>query len=120
MKVYFEDGHLRMMPNVYGVPKDCHIINASEGYSSTKLELQEMLSLEELNETDIIVYTNSIVALSTDYCWNDELKVPELYLRTLDDKFTRVDQLTDKEIHKPHNLMQMFMNGAFKHHPRYR
>lgn len=120
IKIYFEDGQLRKNPEDYGVPKDAHVIDASEGYSNNKFELKEMLSLDELNECDIIVYTNSIAALSNDYCWSSESNAPELYLRTLDNKFMRVDQLTDKEIRKAHNLMKMYMNRAFGYYPKFK
>ena len=63
----------------------------------------------------VSVYTNSLVALKNSYCWNDELQVSELYLRSSKTgDFVRVGTLTDKEIRKPHNLMSMWINGAFK------
>ena len=121
MKIYFEDDRILYgRPFDHGVPETCHIIDAAIGYSSVMYELADMESLEALGNEDIIVYTNSTAALSTKYCWNSEMKVPELYLRTSPTQFTRVDKLTDKEIHKLHNLMQMFMNGAFRGYPKYR
>ena len=130
MKIYFENGPLCYDPIAHGVPDDFNIVNAGHGYYANLCDLNELLSIQDLNEGDIIVYTNSLVALSNKYCWNSELKVPELYIRTkventnvslipmqgkLDiGKFIRVDYLTDKEIRQPHNLMQMFINGAFK------
>lgn len=109
MKVYFEDGVL-IAGN--SLKNGCrYIINAATGYSDNEKVLDRIMR----EEPNVSVYTNSLVALKNLYCWNDELHIPELYLRSSKTgEFVRVDTLTDKEIRKPHNLMSMWINGAFK------
>lgn len=88
-----------------------YAIDASRGYSSCK----NILNYAKLAYPNDSIYTNSLAALSNEYCWNDELGVAELYLRdAITKKFVRVDMLTDKEIRKAHNLMNMYMNCAFR------
>ena len=119
MKIYFEDGTLDNMLNLYNasafegsnVP---YIIDAKNGYTVNEIELEGLLKMEEMHSMKITVYTNSLIALSNRYCWNSELNIPELYFRNIPmGNFIRVDELTDKEIRKSHNLMQMYMHGAF-------
>lgn len=112
MKIYFEDGQLKDF--TLEVPNRAHRIDAACGYSANRRILDKLAKFEETHPTSIIVYTNSLIALSNQYCWNDELKIPDLYLReSINEGFVRVTMLTDKEIHKAHNLMQMYINGAF-------
>ena len=108
MKIYFEDGELRdwrQLPII-----DFYKIDASNGYSHNEERL-ERIREKDYNAT---VYTNQIAALQTKYCWDKELKVPELYIRAGEHMiFTRIDQCTDRELKYAHNLMHMYMNGAF-------
>ena len=117
MQIYFEDGILtrKKCPSYSITTHKCYLVDAMRGYSENIDRLEVLLGEESVTGDTIVVYTNSLVALSTKYCWNDTLGVPELYLRpNADSEFVRVDELTDKEIHKVHNLMQMYINRAFK------
>ena len=112
MKIYFEDGQLNGFSNE--IPIRAYLIDATYGYSANQRELDRLLDYAKTHITPVIVYTNSIIALSNKYCWDSELQLPELYLReSKDGPFVRITNLTDKEIHKAHNLMQMYINGAF-------
>ena len=109
MKIYFEDGELR---SPFQLPfSDYYKVDASKGYSENEQKL-ESIRAEDYNAT---VYTNQIAALSNKYCWNEELKVPELYIRAGEHMiFTRIDECTDRELRYAHNLMKMYMNGVFE------
>lgn len=109
MKIYFEDGELR---SPFQLPfSDYYKVDASRGYSENEQKL-ESIRAEDYNAT---VYTNQIAALQTKYCWNEELKVPELYIRAGEHMiFTRIDECTDKELRYAHNLMRMYMSGTFE------
>lgn len=109
MKIYFEDGELR---SPFQLPfSDYYKVDASKGYSENEQKL-ESIREEDYNAT---VYTNQIAALQTKYCWDKELKVPELYIRAGEHMiFTRIDQCTDRELKYAHNLMYMYINGVFE------
>lgn len=110
MKIYFEDGELKPNRHTAGVDY-LYSIDASRGYSSCR----NILSYTKQAYPNDSIYTNSIIALNNKYCWNDIENVPELYLRDIKTKkFVRVDNLTDKEIRKAHNLMCMYINNCFK------
>lgn len=108
MKIYFDDGYLNDR-NL--LPFHCdHIINAKAGY------LENVEALDKIRKycPKNTVYTNSLVALSTEYCWNEDLQVPELYIRQRkDDDFVRIDQLTTRELRQGHNLLKMYMSNEF-------
>ena len=108
MKIYFEDGALITSS---GLPfeYECRI-DARSGYSANRSDLD---SIKHFNPNKII-YTNSLVALSNEYAWNEELQVPELYIRAGEHMvFTRIDELTTRELKQGHNLMKMYMANEF-------
>ena len=106
MKIYFEDGELHRPNNIDFKYK--YIVDAGSGYSNN----DALLRVIKFTDNDASVYTNSLVALDNGFAWNEELKVPEIYL-VRDDKFIRIDELTEKELRKAHNIMKMYMAGVF-------
>lgn len=111
MKIYFEDGEL-LKPDFIEAPI-IHVIDAKYGF----LKNQEALDWynDHYSDGTGYIYTNSLVALSNEYCWNDELKVPELYIRPGAGRkdFVRVDKLTHKALRQAHNLRRMYMANTF-------
>ena len=108
MKIFFEDGVLRDSSQL---PFTCYfVVNASCGVSRNIAVLDELMS----SDPDAIVYTNSIFAFSNVYAWNEESKVPEIYVRSGENgEFTRIDKLTEKELRYAHNLAKMYVSGTF-------
>ena len=106
MKIYFEDGELKR-PNSINF-RYRYLVDAKYGYTSNAALLNCIKNLDN----DASVYTNSVIALNNDFAWNDALKVSEIYL-IKEDEFIRIDNLTDKELRRPHNIMKMYMAGAF-------
>jgi hypothetical protein len=110
MKIYFEDGEL--VSSGY-LPIDRYIVvNAASGVS------RNIAVLDYIKETEpnAIVYTNSIFAFSNEYAWNEEFKVPEIYIRAGEHMlFTRIDKLTNRELREGHNLAKMYVAGEFDH-----
>lgn len=113
MKIYFEDGPL--IP--FEPEPDCEFrIDAANGHSFC----ENRLRTAKEHYPDCAIYTNSLVALDNRFVWNDELKVPELYLRDRKTcKFVRVDELTDRELREGHALMKMYINRAFDNYVAY-
>jgi hypothetical protein len=109
MKIYFEDGEL--VSSGY-LPITCYIVvNAACGVSRNINVLDDIKECEP-NAT---VYTNSIFAFSNEYAWNEELKVPEIYIRAGEHMlFTRIDKLTTRELREGHNLAKMYVSGEFE------
>lgn len=108
MKIYFEDGELRA---VLDEIQEIFIpLDATNGYSFCENVLWKL----KQNNSDAVVYTNMITALSNRYAWNEELKAPEIYIRNKDGIFTRIDELTAKELREGHNIMRMYIAGAFE------
>lgn len=112
MKIYFEDGKLKDDNEIQReIPHEINLVlNAEYGFSFCKLALWK---LQQTNNR-ATVYTNMITALNNDYAWNEEMDVPEIYIRNDDGKFTRIDKLTKRALRKAHNIMRMYMAGAFR------
>ena len=109
MKIYFEDGQIlpqSMLPFKYN-----HKIDAADGYSYCDDALYWICK----NEPNSVVYTNALSALYNGYVWNEDLNVPELYIRPRANykEFVRVDKLTNRELREGHNLMKMYMANEF-------
>ena len=110
MKIYFEDGWLNDKKLLDF--KIDNILNASAGYTETYEALEKILKYNQAG----IVYTNSLVALSSSkYFWDSSSNMPLLYIRS--DKsqpFTLVTDLTNRELKQSHNYLKLFMNGEFR------
>lgn len=108
MKIYFEDGTLRQL-NQLPVPID-FVVDAAQGVTANFNTLDE---LKQRNE-NLTIYTNSIFAFSNQYAWNQELKVPEIYVRAGEHMlFTRIDELTNRELREGHSLAKLYVVGEF-------
>ena len=109
MKIYFEDGEL--VTSKY-LPFDDYVpVNAIRGVTQNIGVLDDLKKYRP-NST---VYTNSIFAFSNIYAWNEELKVPEIYIRAGEHMlFTRIDKLTTRELREGHNLAKMYVSGEFE------
>lgn len=108
MKIYFEDGELR---NINQLPvRPDFIINAGVGLT----ESFRLLDLTKAVNPNCIIYTNAITAFSNEYAWNNEIKVPEIYIRAGEHMlFTRIDNLTVRELREGHGLARLYVAGEF-------
>ena len=110
MKIYFEDG--KLLSWIRSIPeKPTMEIDAGDGPTKN----QKDLDLQKIYRPDSIIYTNSLIAFSNEYAWNEELKVPEIYIRAGEYMiFTRIDKLTTRELREGHNLAKMYISGEFE------
>lgn len=108
MKIYFEDGELKNVLSEIPCNIDM-ILDAKHGYSFCDSILFELKQSNYI----AVVYTNMITALRNEYTWNNELKAPEIYIRNKNGVFTRIDKLTNRELREAHNIMRMYIAGAF-------
>lgn len=108
MKIYFEDGAL-MHSSLVPVQVD-YRVDAGKGVTAC-VDLLDMLVRQRPNAT---VYTNSIFAFNNMYAWNENIDIPEIYIRSGKNKvFTRIDKLTTRELRRGHNLAHMYVAGEF-------
>ena len=114
MKILFYDGDIRWWAIPRSLPSNCsnyNRIDASRGYSDNIKTLD--LYREKFGE-DTTVLTNSLAALDHKYGWNKKENHTDIYFYAESKyDFVRCDELTEKEIREGHNIMKMFMNGAF-------
>lgn len=108
MKIYFEDGQVRL-PNTLPFKYD-HLVDAGEGYSFCEYALKWILE----NDPESVVYTNHLGALSNSLTWNPEEKAPEIYMRrNHTNEFVRIDVLANGPVRRGQNVMAMYMGGVF-------
>lgn len=111
MKILFYDGSMFDFFNEdqkYLDKSDWNLVDASFG--PTKC-YKRLMSLPK-NST---VVTNSLVALSHVFGWNEKENHTDIYLwwEKYHD-FIRCDRLTPKEIREAHNIEKMYMAGTFE------
>ena len=112
MKVYFYDGSIYFFKMIHP-HRFAHEIDASDGVSNN---LKQLESLRDNQATE--VFTNSILALSNSYGWDEEENHTDIYLWVDELKdFIRIDYLTNKEIRYAHNIEKMYLNHIFEYEP---
>lgn len=130
MKVLFYDGEVEKLyaetddfdgimeeieKRVSPHPDYIRFVNAKYGPKMNEEMLDESLDLEQTRDLKVIIVTNSLVALSNKYCWDQRTKRCELYIFRQDKKwFINAQELTEKEIREGHNLEALYRNGAFE------
>lgn len=109
MKVYFEDGPLVNLKKLPIAPD--YIIDVADGVSKNIEILTELY----VNNRNCIIYTNSILAFSNRYAWNDKLKVPEIFICNNEyGIFTNICELTNRELREGLNLANLYIGGEFR------
>lgn len=107
MKIYFEDGVLDSK-KIPIVPD--YIVDATNGVTNN-INLLYILSIES---PECIIYTNSILAFENRYAWNDDKKVPDIFIRGKCGAFRRITKFTGRELREGHNLKKMYIAGEFE------
>lgn len=88
-----------------------YVINASDGYSFN-IRLADHLKDDR---TKWNILTNQVELLSHTYCWNAAFAVPERgYVYDFKTgRFLNLQDLTEKELREAHNIVKMYISGAF-------
>jgi hypothetical protein len=114
--IYFVDGEFIDVYwlAVLGLSKEDNIpyeiIDATHGVTQNLTRIKE---IQNYPFTERVI-TNSILLLNNEYGWNDESSTCEVYIYDHCSKeFINVQNLTDKEIRKAHNLAKMYVAGSF-------
>ena len=109
MKILFFDGPIRNWSRPASI--EYHLtVDAAYGPADNEAVLLE--AHHYLNNA--IILTNSLVALNHKYGWNKEDGCTDIYFYVESKHdFVRCDELTEREIREGHNIMKMYLNGAF-------
>lgn len=108
MIVYFEDGSL-----IYeNLIEDTELIwiHAECGYSHCRKMLRHINEHFPFNTK---VYTNSLDAFSNFWCWDNEKKMPMVYIRDKNGEWKLISELTNRQLCEGHNLEKLYVNGEF-------
>ena len=58
------------------------------------------------------VITNSVIILNNTYAWNDKTNSCDIWFWK-NGKWVNIQDTTEREIRQGHNIMHMYLNGAF-------
>lgn len=110
-KVIFHDGNLSDLPIEF-LTKYLFIY-AKRGYTLNQEKLAEMSN----KASKFSIITNDLFVWGNDIAWwNDkENKCQAYILKEVNGKWTEINiqDLTEKELRKPHNIVKMYTAGAF-------
>jgi hypothetical protein len=110
MIVYFEDGSITNSAIFDENDNELIKVDAGMGYSHCRRKLRY---IKDNYPFDTEVYTNSLDAFSNFWCWDDEKKMPMIYIRDEYGQWKLIREMTDKELRIAHNLEKLYVNGAF-------
>lgn len=110
MIIFFEDGSITN-ESIYSITGEELIkVDAAHGFTAN---YNKLVAIEKDRDFDTRIYTNSLVALSNRWCWDEENKIPQLYLRNKDNEWENITHFTDKELRNTHNLEKIYVAGGF-------
>ena len=104
MKVYFEDGLM------YEAPEECGDFKLDAKYGVSYC--LNMLQWTKDTYPDQSIYTNSHLALSSEYCWDDVNDVCNAYVRR-DGKWVNLQDTTSIKLDKGLNIPKLYLAGEF-------
>lgn len=108
-KVIFYDGDMSEVP----ISNACFCVYARDGYSHNQKYLKTINKVVQ-NAT---VLTNDLLVWGNDIAWwNDkENKCQAYILKNINGKWKEINiqDLTEKEIRQAHDIVRMYMAGAF-------
>ena len=110
MIIYFEDGSITN-ESVYSVTGE-ELIKVDAG-SGITANINKLIAIEKDRDFNTRVYTNSIVALWSRWCWDEENKIPQLYIRNANNEWENVTHFTTRELREGHNLAKLYISGEF-------
>lgn len=112
MIVYFEDGKLFDENRPVDLVDEAGFIwiDARNGYSNCRKRLRTIKGKMPFNTK---VYTNSLDAFSNFWCWDEEKKMPMIYIRDKNGNWVLIKDMTDRQLRIVHNLEKMYVNGIF-------
>lgn len=111
MIIYFEDDSITNGCMYSETGEEFIKVDAGDGYTANYIRL---LAIEKKRDFNTQVYTNSIVALSGRWCWDEENRIPQLFLRNQNNEWKNITRFTNRELRQEHDLAKLYINGEFK------
>ena len=93
-------------------------IDAKYGYRDTQESIRDVLEDKTYEKLEVIIITNSLIVFNNsslkDSVCNSNL-IKNYYILDYRNFHLRdICELTDKELHKSHNLQQLYINNGFE------
>lgn len=110
MIVYFENGSITNEALYSSSGEEMIKVDAGMGYNHCRRRLRQ---IDEKYPFDTEVYTNSLDAFSNCWCWDEDKKIPMIYVRNENGDWMLIDELTTRELRRAHNLEKFYVNGEF-------
>lgn len=110
MIIYFEDGPIANKHPCNENGEEFLKIDAGAGFTNCR----DMLwHVNDYYPFDTKVYTNSLDAFSNTWCWDEELGIPQIYIRNKDGVWTHITELTSRELRRGLAFDKLYINGEF-------
>ena len=109
MIVFFEDGAIANRSLVIDGGETIKV-DAGAGYSACRRQLR---SIDTNLPFDTKVYTNSLDAFSNFWCWDEQKKMPMIYIRDNANRWALISTLTTRQLRVAQNLEKLYVNGEF-------
>lgn len=110
MIVYFENGEITNAVLYSETGEEIIKIDAGMGFSHCRKRLNYINNNLPFNTK---VYTNSLDAFSNTWCWDNEGKMPMIYIRNKNNKWTLISELTTRKLRPAINLEKLYVSGEF-------
>ena len=110
MIVYFENGSITNEALYSSNGEEIIKVDAGMGYNHCRRRLRY---IDENYPFDTAVYTNSLDAFSNCWCWDEDKKIPMIYVRNENNDWVLINELTTRELRRAHNLEKLYVNGEF-------
>lgn len=110
MVIYFEDGSIANESMYSATGEELIKVDAANGYTAN---YNKLVAIEKEKDFNTAIYTNSLVALSNRWCWDEENKTPYLYIRNKDGEWESATHFAYSNIRYANNLAKMYVGGLF-------
>ena len=110
MIIYFENGSITNNSLYSKNGEEIIKVDAGMGYSHCR---KRLIHIDTNYPFNTEVYTNSLDAFSTYWCWNEEQNKPMIYVRNEQKEWVHISELTTRTLRRGLNLEKLYVNGEF-------
>ena len=110
MIIYFEDGDITNEAVYSTTGEELIKVDAGMGFTHCRNRLKW---IDDNFPFDTKVYTNSLDAFSNYWCWDEQNKIPQIYIRNKNNEWKNITHFTNRELRRAMNLEKLYINGEF-------